>query len=122
MAFGLWKTNFGPVKMEADLAAGSDAIMGIWVYDREGQEVIGYFSGKANGNVFKFSWEEPSTGTPLRGTGFLVFDPEGGSFTGQWWTTTRDRGGDWNGWRGQAEAAPEAEPAAEPAADGTYDY
>lgn len=115
MAYGLWKSNFGPVKIEPNTTAGSNGLMGVWVYEREGQEVIGYFSGAANGNVLKFTWEEPSTGTPLRGTGHLVFDPAGGSFTGRWWTTNQDRGGDWNGWRGQAAAAEAPAPAAPPA-------
>jgi len=105
VAHGLWKSNFGAVKLVPNLSAGSDVLEGVWLYQREGQEVIGYFSGKANGNVLKFSWEEPSTGSPLRGTGYLVFDPQGQSFTGSWWTTNRDRGGDWNGWREQAAAA-----------------
>ena len=113
---GLWKSNFGAVKLVPNLAAGSDALEGVWLYERDGREVIGYFSGKADGNVLKFSWEEPSTGTPLRGTGYLVFDPAGYSFTGRWWTTNQDRGGDWNGWREQAaaESSSTADPAAGP--------
>jgi hypothetical protein len=97
--------------------------MGIWLYDREGQEIIGFFSGAANGNVLRFSWEEPSTGAPLRGAGYLVFDPAGASFSGRWWTDNRDRGGDWNGWRGQPNPDPAAapDPAAEAADEGAAD-
>jgi hypothetical protein len=113
MALGLWNSNFGAVKVEADNAKGAGQLMGIWLYDRDGQEIIGFFSGPAEGNVLKFNWEEPSTGKPLQGAGYLVFDPAGASFTGRWWTNNRDRGGDWNGWRGQAAGAPAAAPAPE---------
>ncbi len=108
VAHGLWKSNFGAVKLVPNLAAGSDVLEGVWLYDREGQEVIGYFSGRAEGNVFSFTWQEPSNAAPLEGAGFLVFDPEGQSFTGQWWTGNRDRGGDWNGWREQIASQPAA--------------
>ena len=101
---GLWKSNFGAVKIEANPRDGAEGIMGVWLYDRNGQEVIGYFSGRANGNVLKFTWNDPSDGNPLEGEGYLVFDPQGGSFTGKWWTSNRDRGGDWNGWREQRSA------------------
>ena len=87
------------------LRGGPGAVHGVWVYDRQGTEVIGYFAGSLRGNVLDFTWQEPGAdGTPLSGAGYLVFDPQGRSFTGRWWTDTRDRGGDWNGWR--AEAAP----------------
>ncbi len=99
-ALGLWKTNFGPVKIESD-AGRERGLMGVWIYDRDNQEIIGYFSGAADGNVLNFSWDEPSAGAPLRGAGYLVFDPQGSSFTGRWWTDSRDRGGDWNGWRAE---------------------
>ena len=108
MAIGLWNTSFGPVKIEADSSGGTGKLMGVWVYDKEGQEVIGFFSGTANGNVLNFQWEEPSQGAPLQGAGYLVFDPAGTSFTGRWWTANQDRGGDWTGQRGQAQAAPAA--------------
>jgi hypothetical protein len=117
MALGLWNSNFGPVKIEADTSGGTGKLMGVWVYDRDGQEIIGFFSGQANGNVLNFGWEEPSTGAPLRGAGYLTFDPAGASFTGRWWTDSRDRGGDWNGWRGQNAATNAPAPAPAPAAD-----
>lgn len=98
-ALGLWKSNFGPVKIDSDTSAGTDKLMGVWVYTRDSQEIIGFFSGAAKGNVLSFTWQEPSQGAPLRGAGYLVFDPAGTSFTGRWWTDSRDRGGDWNGWR-----------------------
>lgn len=109
MAVGLWNSNFGAVKVEADNARGTGQLMGIWLYDRDGQEIIGFFSGSATGNVLNFTWEEPSTAAPLRGSGYLVFDPAGASFTGRWWTDNRDRGGDWNGWRSAAAAPVAAE-------------
>jgi hypothetical protein len=121
MAVGLWNSNFGAVKVEADQSKGTGELMGIWLYDRDGQEIIGFFSGRAGGNVLKFTWEEPSASGPLRGSGYLVFDPAGASFTGRWWTDNRDRGGDWNGWRGQAataETAPVEAPAPDPAVGG----
>jgi hypothetical protein len=108
-AVGLWRSSFGPVKIELDAQAGQGSIMGVWVYQRSGQEVIGYFSGMLDGNVFSFVWEEPSTTGPLTGRGYLVFDTAGRSFNGKWWTMNRDRGGDWNGWR-----PPGTEPAAAP--------
>jgi hypothetical protein len=98
-ALGLWKSSFGPVKIERDVEGGPDHLMGIWVYDRAGQEVVGYFSGPLSGNVMQFRWNEPARPRDLVGEGYLVFDPNGQSFTGRWWTVSRDRTGDWNGWR-----------------------
>lgn len=104
LLLGVWKSNFGPVKIQADTSGATGKLMGVWVYDRDGAEVIGYFSGAMRGNVLNFQWQEPSTGKPLEGGGYLQFDVQGNSYTGRWWTTDRDRGGDWNGWREQAGA------------------
>ena len=76
LALGLWRSTFGAVKIEADnskggLAAG--AVQGVWVYQRQGQEVIGYFAGQLRGNVLQFRWQEPNN-PPLTGEGYLVFD------------------------------------------------
>jgi hypothetical protein len=117
-ALGLWKTSFGPVKIEKDPESGDKNLRGVWVYDRSGKEVIGYFSGPLDGNVLQFRWTEPARPTDLVGDGYLVFDPNGQSFSGRWWTTDRARGGEWNGWRkdgGQgapdpASTAPEGQP------------
>jgi len=98
-ALGLWKTSFGPVKIEKDPDAGATNVRGVWVYDRSGHEVVGYFSGPLDGNVLQFRWTEPSKPNDLVGDGYLVFDPSGQSFSGRWWTTDRVRGGEWNGWR-----------------------
>ena len=98
-ALGLWKTSFGPVKIEKDPDAGATNVRGVWVYDRSGHEVVGYFSGPLDGNVLQFRWTEPSKPSDLVGDGYLVFDPSGQSFSGRWWTTDRVRGGEWNGWR-----------------------
>lgn len=101
LALGLWRSTFGAVKIEADdshggLAAGS--IQGIWMYQRQGQEIVGYFAGNLRGNVLQFRWQEPST-PPLTGEGYLVFDVQGRQYAGRWWSDKRDRVGDWNGWR-----------------------
>ena len=95
MALGLWKSSFGPVKMELE----GDRLQGVWVYDREGREVIGYFEGELVGNVFQFKWHEPADGTPLKGTGYLEFDVDGRAFAGKWKSNSGDRSGAWNGWR-----------------------
>jgi hypothetical protein len=101
VALGLWRSTFGAVKIEADnshggLAAGS--LQGVWMYQRQGQEVIGYFAGNLRGNVLSFRWQEPSN-PPLTGEGYLVFDVQGRQYSGRWWSDKRDRIGDWNGWR-----------------------
>lgn len=108
-ALGLWKTNFGAVKIETNAAGGAGAIHGVWVYNNsEGQEVIGYFGGTLSGNVLQFTWQEPGeNGAPLVGAGYLVFDAYGQKFDGQWWTNARDRTGEWSGAR-----APTAAPTA----------
>jgi hypothetical protein len=98
-ALGLWKTNFGPVKIEKDPESGETNLRGVWVYDRSGEEVIGYFSGPLDGNVLQFRWVEPARPSDLVGDGYIVFDPSGQSFSGRWWTTDRARGGEWSGWR-----------------------
>jgi hypothetical protein len=103
-ALGLWRSTFGAVKIEADNSRGgiaSGAIQGIWVYPRQGQEVIGYFHGSLRGNVLDFRWQEPGIAgaPPLVGAGYLVFELTGRQYAGRWWTDKRDRVGDWNGWR-----------------------
>ena len=96
---GLWHSNFGPVKIESDDSRGGSHLMGIWVYDRNGAEVVGYFQGELGGNVLHLKWHEPGEPAPLTGDGYLVFDPAGSKFAGRWWTGARDRQGEWNGWR-----------------------
>lgn len=98
-ALGLWKTNFGPVKIEKDPDSGESNVRGVWVYDRSGEEVIGYFSGPLDGNVLQFRWVEPAKPADLVGDGYVVFDPASRTFTGRWWTTDRMRGGEFTGRR-----------------------
>jgi hypothetical protein len=96
-ALGMYRSSFGPVKIEIEPDLGPPNVHGVWVYDREGKEVIGYFSGQLNGNVLELEWQEPADPEPLRGQGFLVFHSDGTGFYGKWWTTDRDRSGDWTG-------------------------
>jgi hypothetical protein len=106
-ALGLWRSTFGAVKIEADLTHGGlpqGGIHGVWLYQRQGQEVIGYFTGTLRGNVLQFHWQEPNT-PPLVGEGYLVFDPQGRQYSGRWWSDKRDRVGDWNGWRPPTQTA-----------------
>ena len=115
---GLWRSTFGAVKLEADNSKGglqTGAVQGVWVYQRQGQEVVGYFSGNLRGNVMQFRWQEPGSqgGPPLNGEGWLQFDTAGRQYSGRWWTDRRDRVGDWNGWRQPGEGEPE-----QPATDG----
>jgi hypothetical protein len=108
-ALGLWQSSFGAVKIETD-PSQPEAVMGIWLYDRTGQEVIGFFTGPLRGNVLEFKWHEPGQPQDLLGAGFLVFEPDGTRFSGTWWTHDQTRSGDWNGWRvaqaGQPAPAP----------------
>lgn len=104
-ALGLWLSNFGAVKIEQDDSAGNDTVMGVWVYDRSGNEVIGFFSGELRGNVLEFTWHEPAEPQGLTGGGYLAFEPQGSRFSGRWWTHDRSRGGLWSGWRSE-NAAP----------------
>lgn len=108
-AIGLWRSTFGAVKIEADNSKGglqTGSVQGVWVYQRQGQEVVGYFSGNLRGNVMQFRWQEPAN-PPLIGEGYLVFDQTGRQYAGRWWTDHRDRVGDWNGWRGDAQPQPQ---------------
>jgi hypothetical protein len=117
-ALGLWRSTFGAVKMEADNSKGgiaAGAIQGVWVYQRQGQEVIGYFAGNLRGNVLQFTWQEPNN-PPLTGAGYLVFETSGRQYSGRWWSDKRDRVGDWNGWR---QAAPQNPP---PGPEGAAPY
>ena len=103
-ALGLWRSTFGAVKIEADNTRGgiaAGAVQGVWVYQRQGQEVIGYFNGNLRGNVLQFRWQEPAN-PPLTGEGYLVFEQTGRQYSGRWWSDKRDRVGDWNGWRQQS--------------------
>lgn len=118
-SLGLWKTTFGAVKIEED---GQGAVHGVWVYDRSGQQVVGYFGGRLDGNVLRLTWREPAQAVAgevqLGGEGWLVFDPAGSRFSGRWWTGSRDRQGDWSGWRGTP--APAAPPAGDPYGAAAY--
>lgn len=104
---GLWKSTFGAVKIEE---AAPGQVHGVWTYDRQGTQVVGYFAGPLEGNVLRLTWREPGTPVPgavaLEGEGWLVFDPAGQRFNGRWWTHARDRQGDWSGWRGAPAAQP----------------
>jgi hypothetical protein len=107
-ALGVWRSNFGAVKIEADNSVGgleAGQLQGVWIYQRQGQEVIGYFAGQLKGNVLSFKWQEPSN-PPLTGEGYLVFDRTGRQYSGRWWSDRRDRVGEWNGWRNGAGNAP----------------
>ena len=107
-ALGLWKSTFGAVKIEADNRDGglqAGAVQGVWEYQRQGQDVIGLFWGKLQGNVLQFRWQEPAS-PPLTGEGYIVFDTEGRQYSGRWWSDSRDRVGDWNGWRQQGQQNP----------------
>jgi hypothetical protein len=111
-ALGLWRSTFGAVKIEADDSKGglqAGAVQGVWVYQRQGQEVVGYFAGQLRGNVLQFRWQEPNN-PPLTGEGYLVFDVQGRQYNGRWWSDRRDRVGDWNGWRQQGGQDPAAGP------------
>src|SRR5687768_3773842 len=111
LALGLWKSSFGAVKIETDARTGANYVHGVWVYDRQGTEVIGYFGGLLRGNVLEFNWEEPAVdGSALGGAGYLVFDQYGQRFTGRWWTVARDRVGEWTGWRQDQGIQPRGEP------------
>jgi len=105
-ALGLWRSTFGAVKIEPDSSHGglpSGSVQGVWVYQREGQDVVGYFAGTLKGNVLQFHWQEPST-PPLTGQGYVVFDAQGRQYSGRWWSDRRDRIGEWSGWRQPAQA------------------
>ena len=107
LALGLWKSSFGAVKLEKNEQGGPGSVHGVWTYDRQGTPVIGYFGGELRGNVLEFTWQEPGAdGAPLQGAGYLVFDPYGQRFSGRWWTTARDRVGEWTGWRQDAGIQP----------------
>jgi hypothetical protein len=124
-ALGLWRSTFGAVKIEADNSKGgleAGAVQGVWVYQRQGQEVIGYFAGQLRGNVLQFRWQEPNN-PPLTGEGYLVFDVQGRQYNGRWWSDRRDRVGDWNGWRQQGGPEPQGVPggaAPDPYGDATH--
>lgn len=104
---GLWSTNFGAVKIESDGAG----LHGAWSYDRDGQQVIGYFAGTLQGNLYRLTWREPAQPTggipQLAGEGWLAFDPSGTSFAGKWWSDDGQRKGDWTGTRVAQPLPPE---------------
>jgi hypothetical protein len=107
-ALGVWHSTFGAVKIGADDAHGgiqAGAIQGIWMYQRQGQDVIGYFYGTLQGNVLRFRWNEPGN-PPLNGEGYIAFNQVGSQYSGRWWSDKKDRVGDWNGYR-QATDSPQ---------------
>ena len=122
LVLGLWNSNFGAVKIERDTKNGDDRLMGVWVYDRGGREIVGYFTGDLKGNVLEFSWHEPSEPAPLMGRGYLSFRTDGKGFSGRWWSNDQRRGGLFSGSRDRVmqpmasahstSATPEPAPAA----------
>ena len=119
-SLGLWRSTFGAVKIEADNSKGgiqTGALQGVWQYQRQGVDVVGYFFGTLRGNVLQFRWQEPGSNQagPLTGEGFLVFEQTGRQYSGRWWSDKRDRVGDWNGWR---QASAQQQP--QYGADGQY--
>lgn len=126
LALGVWRSTFGAVKIEADGSHGglpSGSLQGIWMYQRQGQDVIGYFAGSLRGNVLQFRWQEPNN-PPLTGEGYLVFDVQGRQYAGRWWSDKRDRVGDWNGWRqaGRPGAQQAADDSGDPYGGQAYGY
>ncbi len=122
LALGLWRSTFGAVKIEPDNNRGgaqAGAVQGVWVYQRQGQDVIGYFSGSLRGNVMDFKWQEPAN-PPLVGEGFLVFDVNGHQYSGRWWSDRHDRVGDWNGWRQGSDQGQGRPPQIGSQTDGAY--
>jgi hypothetical protein len=110
-ALGLWRSTFVAGKMGPDDAHGggaAGAVQGVWLYQRQGQEIVGYFYGTLRGNVLQFHWQEPDN-PPLTGEGYLVFDQDGRQYSGRWWSDKKDRVGDWNGWRQSAQGTQQAE-------------
>ncbi len=100
---GLWNSNFGAVKIES-WPGDQSKVRGAWVYNRDGKEVIGTFSGNLEGNVLQLRWNESG----LAGEGYLVFLADLQTFQGRWWTESRAKEGEWNGWReSQAPPAPQ---------------
>jgi hypothetical protein len=127
LALGLYRTTFGATKLEADPEAGPGHVHGVWVYDRDGSEVVGSFGGVLNGNVMTFTWQEPA-GAGLAGRGYVVFATDGTSFSGQWWTHDRSRNGEWSGDRayrvdsaGAGDDGPDPNRYDDSTADGEYD-
>ena len=112
LAAGLYRTSFGPVKIEADREGGPGRVMGVWSYERDGEPVVGFFAGRLEGNVLGFMWQEPADPAPLAGRGYLVFESDGSGFFGRWWTEGEDRGGEWSGEKAypmDGESAPDGE-------------
>lgn len=122
-ALGLWRSDFGPVKIELDASTASGKLMGVWLYERNGQEVVGFFSGNLRGNVLDFTWHDPAEPRDLTGSGYVVFDPAGASFAGKLWTADgSSRTYDWNGWRVQAAPQSAERPTAQPPGPDAPDY
>ncbi len=78
-------------------------LMGIWLYDHAAQVIRPSLPARCAATC----WSSPGTSrrSYVVGAGFLVFEPDGGRFTGTWWTGDQSRSGDWNGWR-VAQAGP----------------
>ena len=116
LAMGLWTSNFGAVKIEPNAAGDTGDTMGVWLYDRSGEEVIGYFAGKLRGNVLEFDWHERGEPTPLTGAGYISFQADGKGFAGRWWSHDRRRNGLFSGERDEVTGVPAPGPSGEPVA------
>ena len=114
LAMGLWTSNFGAVKIEPDPAGGEGEAMGVWLYERGGEEVIGYFAGKLRGNVLEFNWHEYGEPVDLTGAGYISFQADGKGFAGRWWSHDRRRNGLFSGERDEVTATPPAAPSGQP--------
>jgi predicted esterase len=87
---GQWRTTIGPVTLEqkGDLVTGT--------YGPGGRFPM---KGTAQGNVFKFEYEEGQ----VKGDGRFTLDPSGNAFSGGF-QVRNGRSGAWNGWRPDPKA------------------
>lgn len=116
LAMGLWTSNFGAVKIEPNPVGGKGGTMGVWLYDRNETEVIGYFEGKLRGNVLEFNWHEHGEDdSSLTGAGYVSFQADGKGFAGRWWSHDRRRNGLFSGERDDVTNAPPPGPSGQPA-------
>lgn len=95
---GVWDSNFGQVKFQRTEKPGF--YRGVWMFEREGEQVIGYFEGELTGKQFWFRWHQPGEdGQDRVGSGRIFFNEVGNRFDGTWATEDGGQNGNWNGSR-----------------------
>ena len=88
---GLWNTSYTPITFQRD----GNQVTGSYTF----QQIACSLNGTLSGNVLEGEYSQPNDSDPKYQHGRLRFElnPDGQSWTGEWWDANGVSGGAWNG-------------------------